>query len=155
MNQIKSYIALYVTSFLLALAITLYLNQTAYLEQDQNFRVRTTTISAVYYNGFLFLVPLVVKLLLLRIDKAGNYTRLFLWQYLIALANVIAVIFALLAQDMVKSAEENFAIDKNSDRYLVIALLKISAYLIFLLIILKSVVRIIRSKINSKTVHSL
>ena len=141
MKKHRTDIFLYLCSLIISLTTLLYLNLTPKIAEDLDYRVSTTIFSTVWYTNFLFLAPLLYKILLREYDPNGNYSKLFWIQYIIAVLTVVLLIYILLDQSIVKSRKEDFAINKDSDSYFFVALLKILTYLFSVLIVIKSIVR--------------
>lgn len=147
MNSLKKDIILYISAFTASIIIVMIFSHRLFTP-DIDYRVRATDSSVILYSGFLFIIPLFLKIIFRKVDPNGNYSKQFKFQFVIALLTALFPIVMMLNPASV--VNENYVINTRTDLYMLYIILKFTTYFSMLLILLKGTKRIISNRIKLK-----
>jgi hypothetical protein len=124
MSKIKRDIIIYTGLCILFIAIGLLLSHRQF-SPHQDFRIRSTDFSIIWYTSFLFLPPLLVKFVFYKMNLQDRFVKIFNIQLVIAIVTSIVPIYIMIDESSVKTVKEDFAFDFESDIYLFYVLCKL------------------------------
>lgn len=149
MKNFKKDIIIYFGSCIFSIILLLILSHRPFAE-DLKYRIRASDISIIQYASFIFIIPLLLKLILKKIYPLKDYKIIFNTLFVLALLNPIIAIAIILSPTSVMPAEYNYALDKSSMLYILYRICKISTYLSIGIVFLFSIIKVIQ-KMKSRT----
>lgn len=148
MKEFKKDIIIYLGTFLVSITIGLFLSHRSF-SPNLDYRIRANDASIIYYTSFLFILPLLIKLALNRIEPNVKFSKPFKIQFWIAVITTIVPIIIMLDESSVKSGVKNYFFDYESDLYLFYSYCKLCSFTLILILVILLLYQFIR-KINKK-----
>ena len=117
MNKIKRDSILYIGICILLIATSISISHRQF-SLNQDYRIRATDFSIVWYTCFLFLLPLLVKIAFYKLNLQERFIKVFNAHLIIAIITSIIPIYIMFDESSVKPAKEDYSFNFKSDIYL-------------------------------------